>query len=68
MTPERALALFTTPDDTPGGAPRRVAVGEPADLVLLQQPWRRARERLERGDVALTLRAGRVIESAAANR
>jgi predicted amidohydrolase YtcJ len=34
----RALALFLTPPDNPGGPPRRVAVGEPADLCLLRLP------------------------------
>ena len=38
LTPERALALFTTPPENPGGAPRCVAVGETADLCVLDRP------------------------------
>ncbi|MFN8019333.1 MAG: amidohydrolase family protein [Acidimicrobiales bacterium] len=33
-----ALARLLTPPEAPGGAPRRVAVGAPADLVLLDRP------------------------------
>ena len=44
LAPERALALFLAPLDDPGGPPRRVAVGAPADLCLLDRPWRDARE------------------------
>ena len=60
LTPEQALALFTTPLDAPGGAPRQVAVGAPADFCLLQSPWRIARQRLLSQDVAATVYAGRV--------
>jgi predicted amidohydrolase YtcJ len=63
MTPERALALFTTPHQSPGGRPRRVAIGEPADLMLLDQPWARAREHLERECVAATLAGGAALWS-----
>jgi len=52
LSPERALALFTTPADAPGGAPRRVAPGAPADLCLLDRPWKQARNRLEAAGVA----------------
>jgi predicted amidohydrolase YtcJ len=58
VSPERALALFTTPPDAPGGAPRRIAPGLPADLCLLDRPWARARERLESEAVVATLAAG----------
>jgi predicted amidohydrolase YtcJ len=61
VSPERALALFTTPAEDPGGAPRRVAPGAPADLVLLDAPWRAARESLDAGRVRATLRAGRIV-------
>ena len=60
LTPEQALALFTTPLDAPGGAPRQVAVGAPADFCLLKSPWRIARQRLRKEDVAATVYAGRV--------
>jgi predicted amidohydrolase YtcJ len=58
LSPERALALFTTPADAPGGAPRRIEPGAPADLCLLDRPWARARDRLERELVVATLGAG----------
>ena len=61
VTPERALALFTTGYDAPGHAPRRVAPGARADLVLLDRSWRRARDTLERDLLVTTLGAGRVL-------
>jgi predicted amidohydrolase YtcJ len=61
LDPERALALFTTRADAPGAAPRRVEVGAPADLCLLDRPWSRARERLSRELVAATIRDGRLL-------
>ncbi len=60
LTPEEALALFTTRADAPGGAPRRVAPGERADLCLLDRPWVEARERLRADDVHATWCAGRL--------
>lgn len=63
VSPERALALFTTRADAPGGRPRRVVEGAPADLVLLDRPWREARDRLTRETVAATFGDGRSIWS-----
>ena len=63
VTPERALALFTTPHQSPGGAPRRVTIGAPADLMLLDQPWASAREHLERECVRATLAGGALLWS-----
>ena len=63
LDPERALALFTTPADAPGGEPRRLAPGEPADLCLLRVPWSRARDALSSDLVAATIRAGRLLSS-----
>lgn len=60
VTPERALALFTTGPAAPGGVPRRVAPGELADLCLLGRPWRAARDRLTADDVRTTILGGRV--------
>jgi predicted amidohydrolase YtcJ len=60
LTPEQALALFTGSASDPG-TPRAVAVGAPADLVLLDRPWLAARKVLSREMVRLTLRAGEVI-------
>ena len=61
VSPERALALFTTPHDAPGHAPRRVEAGARADLVLLDRPWRLARDTLARDCVVATLGGGRVL-------
>jgi len=58
LTPEQALALFTTPPDAPGAAPRRVGVGAPADLCLLDVPWSEARLDLSARHVRATLCAG----------
>jgi predicted amidohydrolase YtcJ len=61
VTPERALALFTTPVDDPGGAPRRIEAGAEADLCLLDRPWSAAREDLADVGVRLTVVRGRVV-------
>ncbi len=61
LTPERALALFTTPAAAPGGPTRRIVVGEPADLCLLDRPWSQARHDLSSDRVAATIRAGTII-------
>lgn len=61
LPPERALALFTTPARAPGAAPRRIAPGEPADLCLLDRPWKQARDRLDAGDVVATLQRGAIL-------
>lgn len=61
LSPEQALALFTSASDAPGGASRRVAAGEPADLCLLDRPWEQARGRLSSADVRATLQAGKLI-------
>lgn len=59
LSPEDAVGLFLSPLPDPGGPPRRVVVGAPADLCLLRVPWRTARERLEAADVRATLIRGR---------
>jgi predicted amidohydrolase YtcJ len=64
VTPEQALALFTTRPEAPGGAPRRVAVGEPGDLCLLSAPWRVARNEMSSELVRMVVRDGSVIYAA----
>lgn len=64
ISPERALALFTTPPDDPGGLPRRIAPGAPADLCLLARPWAQARDRLAADSVRYTFCAGEVVYAA----
>lgn len=61
LTPEEALALFTSPADAPGGRPRVIDLGLPADLCLLASPWQEARKRLTSGEVAATIRDGQLI-------
>jgi len=61
LSPERALALFTSGAEAPGGAPRRIVPGAPADLCLLDRPWKRARDHLDAACVAATLRAGTIL-------
>ena len=63
LTPEQALALFTTCADSPGSSPRKVAVGEVADLCLLDCSWSVARTRLDCRNVLATLRDGKLIYS-----
>jgi len=61
LSPEQALALFTSAADDPGGGSRRIAVGEVADLCLLNCDWQAARLRLCSANVRATLRGGTVI-------
>ncbi len=61
VTPERALALFTSPAKAPGAAPRRIVPGATADLCLLDRPWRDARDRLSADDVAATFVGGSAV-------
>jgi predicted amidohydrolase YtcJ len=61
LAPEGALALFTSPPEAPGDAPRRIAAGARADLCLLDRPWSKARERLSSECVAATIRGGELV-------
>lgn len=61
INPDRALALFTTRPEAPGGPSRSVSAGELADLCLLNQPWVGASEKLSKGCVRLTIVAGNVV-------
>jgi predicted amidohydrolase YtcJ len=68
LTPEEALALFTSPLEAPGTAPPRLAPGAPADLCLLRAPWREARRNLRAELVTATWRAGHLLWNEAAPR
>ena len=61
LAPERALALFTSPSESPGAGPRAIVPGAAADLCLLDRPWSEARRTLDAGAVAATLVAGSVV-------
>jgi len=56
-----ALRLFLGRAHDPGGPPRTVAVGVPADLCLLDRPLADSLTRLRADDVAATVCAGRVL-------
>jgi predicted amidohydrolase YtcJ len=58
VSPERALALFLTPPDDPGGEVRRVRPGAPADLCLLDASLSQVLEEPSSDRVVLTLHAG----------
>jgi predicted amidohydrolase YtcJ len=63
LTPEQALALFTTPLRTPGRAAPRIEPGMTADLCLLDRDWPTAAADLAAVRPCLTLRAGTAIHS-----
>ena len=65
LTPERALALFTTPLSDPGGEPMRIGTGAPAALCVLRRPWAQARLSLDRSDVRASV-SGRLLCTVAA--
>jgi predicted amidohydrolase YtcJ len=61
LSPEQALALFTTHWSAPGGRVRQVRVGEAADFCLLREPWAGVRGALDRVEVAVTVQDGVLI-------
>ena len=61
LTPEEALALFTSPLESPGTPRGPLEPGQAADLVVLDRPWHAARARLDPGDVSATLIAGHPV-------
>lgn len=61
LTPEEALALYTGTADAPGTEMRRVAVGEPADVCVIDCKWSVARGNLGSVRVRYTLVDGRDI-------
>jgi predicted amidohydrolase YtcJ len=61
LSPEQALALFTTAATAPGGSPKRIALGSSADLVLLDRCWSLARADLSAVSTRLVLRDGERI-------
>lgn len=61
IDPVRALELFTTRPESPGGLSRRVGAGEAADLCLLNKPWSCVRKNLSTNHVRLTVVAGDVV-------
>ena len=60
LTPEAALDLFLA-DQSDLTHIRRVATGARADLVLMQQPWRKLRKTLVEAPVRATIIDGHVV-------
>lgn len=60
LTPEEALGLFLA-DPVELGRARRIEIGAPADLCLLDRPWRQARQGLAAGLVKATFIGGRLV-------
>ncbi len=60
ISADRALKLYTTPPEDPGGTPRGLDVGQHADLVLLSHPWAEIQKSLYRESVQLTIVKGRI--------
>ncbi|SNS27436.1 Predicted amidohydrolase YtcJ [Sphingomonas laterariae] len=67
ITAEQALALYTGTAADPGGSARRVAVGEVADLCLIDRPWAAARRDLAGVQVRGTWVGGAMAYSAMAS-
>jgi predicted amidohydrolase YtcJ len=65
LSPEEALALYLA-DPADLARQRRIAVGEPADLCLLDRPWAQARTRLTSADVRACFVAGDCVYQAPA--
>jgi len=60
LSPEEALMLYmAVPCDL--ARQRRVGLGEPADLCLLDRPWREVARRLNSDDVRATIIGGRLV-------
>lgn len=59
MTAEQALEGFLHHPDQPGVAMRELAVGEPADLILLKAPWEITKANQDLNPVARTWIGGR---------
>jgi predicted amidohydrolase YtcJ len=60
VDPARALAGYFGAPLNPGGAPRRIARGEVADIAVLDRPWRRVIEEPAAVRVRATVIGGRV--------
>ena len=61
VSPEAALACWTTGPEDPGGPVRRLTVGAAADLCLLSVPWTEARRQLTADCVAATIVGGTLV-------
>lgn len=64
ISPEEALALYTKPAHDAGGQARKVTVGEPADLCLIDQAWQDARKGLTNVAIKATWVDGALVYEA----
>jgi predicted amidohydrolase YtcJ len=62
--PQQALASYISEKHSPGGSLRRVAVGETADLCLLDKKWLDVEDNLAEVSVAATIIRGQKVYSA----
>lgn len=60
ISADRALKLYTTPSEDPGGVPRELHIGQHADMVLLSRPWAEIQNCLYKECVQLTVVKGKV--------
>jgi len=61
ITPEQALAIYTKPANDAGGAPRKIDVGELADVCLLDKPWTEARQNFINVNILATWIEGKLV-------
>lgn len=61
LSPEQALNLYTSPLETPACVLQTIAVGQKADLCLMDAPWAGIRSRLAEARPRLVLKAGNII-------
>lgn len=61
LTAQQALALYLTPLQQPGGRPRQLRVGEPADLCLLAHGWAQLKPDFSRARVRMTCIGGEIV-------
>jgi len=61
ISPEAALALYTKPANDAGAKPRKIEIGEPADLCLLDSSWADARRNLTDVKVQATWVGGELV-------
>ena len=64
ISPEEALALFSSPLEAPGQHPGPFRSGEPANLCLLKQKWALARDQMDHRQVAAVWTRGRRVDHA----
>ncbi len=61
VTPEQALNMYLGMPEAPGGPPRTIDVGSPADLCLLQKPLDAALRNLTSENVFMTIIEGEIV-------